>query len=346
MRHENLSHYAGEPAPVAKYVAFALGLLLTVTSVAISMMTAWGHGTNMLGQLTWPVLMSAPVLVVHFASFIRPLFGRYAKLGLPSIWMLGLLLVQYNHASFFLAGQYHLGETRAAAVSITPETPPSGFIPKRSLTDVADDIASTKASQSKLAQRSCSENCGWIRVQRDTLAARLDALNIEAEDVRRWQAMQERHAEQIARDRAQRDVARDDPVLASLSAWVGVTVSQLGLITAVLFSVMLDVTASLCWTAWSRSLAVTAAIPVTPPVSVTDSTSVTPEPTFTKPPAKKSTSHRTLAQLVDLARPAVEAGELPLTVTPLMTYLECGRTRASEVRKILLAANDPLRDAA
>ncbi|MGY6272150.1 hypothetical protein ACXIUT_20875 [Achromobacter denitrificans] len=308
--------------------------------MALSVMLAWAHSPTLLGQATWSVLMVTPVLAVHFIPALIRMLDRTARLGMGAIWVVSLLLVQLNHASFFLSGQHYMGDVRANAILVEQAVSSSVSTPRRSLTDIAGDVAKTKASLSKVASRPCVENCGWIKVQRDTLTARLEALIVEANEVRRWQAERDRQMVLAERERNRRDAARDDPVLASVSAWAGMTITQLGLITAVLFSVVLDVMAGLCWLSWSRKTTVTEPTITGPFMKTVTQPLLETLPGVTETAAMLATAAHDDPDILKV-QSGLESGQVRLTVDSIRQYLRCSQEKARRIRRELRPAVQP-----
>jgi hypothetical protein len=99
--------------------------------------------------------------------------------------------------------------------------------------------------------RRCFGDCPSLRVARLSLDAKLDALNIEADQAKRRQAIEDREREEtaritVARD-ALRDSVRDDPVTSRLAVSLGVTAASLDLASGLVFAAVLEGVACLFW---------------------------------------------------------------------------------------------------
>jgi hypothetical protein len=88
--------------------------------------------------------------------------------------------------------------------------------------------------------RYCAGNCATLEARRTTLAARVDALNAEADDIRRQQAADDRAT-------ARRDALRADPVTSRVAALLGVPASRIDLLFGSLFAAVLEGVACLLW---------------------------------------------------------------------------------------------------
>ncbi len=120
--------------------------------------------------------------------------------------------------------------------------------------------------------RYCVGNCVTLEGRRVTLAARIDALNAEADEVRRQQAVADRVT-------ARQDALFADPVASRLAALLGTTTARIDLLTGLVFAAVLEGVACLLWTVALR-------LPLPKPLPVV--TGVTPAavtvtPTVTQP---------------------------------------------------------------
>ncbi len=208
---------------------------------------------------------------------------------------------------------------RAAAVDL----PSLKSEPKRNLTSVLSDQAKikTELAVKSLAQTQCGDSCFTLKVKVISLSARLDALNAEADDARRWQAQQDRHEEL-------KDEVRDDPVTMRLANWTGVTVMQMGLVRSFLFSAILEGVACWCWYVAFQFRDSSATQSVTPLVTavseVTNAGNVDVMPPL-------SILDR---QVEELAK-EVRAGRLKLTVNSMRAYCRCAQKKATELKRLV-----------
>ncbi|MGE8450071.1 MAG: hypothetical protein ACN6OP_05475, partial [Pseudomonadales bacterium] len=96
--------------------------------------------------------------------------------------------------------------------------------------------------------------------RRVTLAAKLDALDAEADDIRHGQA---------ADDRAmtRRDALATDPVTGRLAALLGTTVARVDLLSGLIFAAVLEGVACLLWTIALQPRPALGTAAVVPPVT-------------------------------------------------------------------------------
>jgi hypothetical protein len=130
----------------------------------------------------------------------------------------------YGHATFFLLAQAHAGERRAASVP-SPTMPPA-----LSLAAIMNERAVVTAQLAAADVHRCIGDCPSLRVRRERLAAKLDALNAQADDVRRIDAQHDRIA-------AQRDALLADPVTSRLATLLAIPAARVELLTSFLFKV-------------------------------------------------------------------------------------------------------------
>lgn len=267
-----------------RHWTLALATLATTTALSLSILAGWQRGGTLPERFIWIAIGVVLVTSAHLLpALIRdaPILVR----GVGSVlWGACLLTACYGHAVFFAFAQQHAGEQRASTVQATA-VPSSA----RSLTAVMAERAAATAQLATANARYCVGNCVTLESRRTTLAAKLDALDAEADDVRRQQAATDRVT-------AQRDALLVDPVTARLAALLGTTTARVDLLTGLAFAAVLEGVACLLWSVALRSPlpvvtgdaapAVTVTRTVTEPVvaSVTDAADMTqPAVTPTRP---------------------------------------------------------------
>ncbi|WP_420956474.1 hypothetical protein ACNSZH_30770 [Burkholderia gladioli] len=87
--------------------------------------------------------------------------------------------------------------------------------------------------------RYCNGNCATLEGRQVTLAAKIDALNAEADDIRRQQVTTDRVTER-------RDALLADPVTSRLAALLGTTIARVDLLTGLAFAAVLEGVACVC----------------------------------------------------------------------------------------------------
>jgi len=297
----------------------ALAIPATGTAICMSVLAGWQRGGWLSERLVW---VAASVVLVGGAHLL-PALCRSAPLSVRGIgallWLGCMAAASWGHATFFLLAQSHAGEVRVSAVSV------ASVPAHRALTAVMAERASVSADLAVADARHCIRDCPTLRVRRTSLAARLDALDAEAVDVRRYQAIEDSNA-------SHRDAARDDPVTARLATLRGVTDARLELLTSLVFAAVLEGMACLLW--WI-ALVPQGTSPVTDrrdPVSAV-TTDVPDVTTADAPPVPVMTEPETE---VTRLRREIEAGLLRPTVASIRNRLGCSQAKAAALRKLVI----------
>ncbi|MBO2979037.1 hypothetical protein [Burkholderia pseudomallei] len=313
--------------------AFFLAIGATSTAVSLSILAGWQRGGTLAERLAWVAIGVVLVISAH----LLPALVRSWSLAVRSVacllWIACMATTCYGHAMFFLLAQRHAGEQRAAVA--VPATGPAP--PERTLTAIMADRAIVTRQLTFTTARRCPRDCAGLEARRATLSAKLDALEAEATDVRRWQAAADRVT-------AQRDALLADPVTARLAALLGTTVSRTDLLSGLAFAAVLEGVACLLWTIALRSR------PVPPSVTAVMAPAMAnraPEPMSNEPepdshmsasdpvtplPVAKS-SNPDLMQLVQ----DIAAGRVRPTVADIRRHLGCSQARAAALRRQLTA---------
>lgn len=217
-----------------------LGLASTSTALCMSVLAGWQRGGWLSERIAWVALGAVLVLSAH----LLPSLCRTAPVGVRlvgrGLWVLCMAVTCYGHSMFFLLAQQHAAELRT---SVQPVPAPTS---SRNLTVVMSERASVIAQLATARARYCAGNCATLEARRDTLAARLDALNAEAEDVRRTQAADDRAA-------ARRNALVADPVTSRVAMLLGMTTTRIDLLSGLAFAAVLEGVACLLWTVALRS---------------------------------------------------------------------------------------------
>lgn len=272
-------------------------------------------------------------VVLVMSAHLLPALLRGAAGGIRWVgywlWAACMLATINSHAYFFLFAQQHAAQIRADAAPIVLTTPL-----KRSLTTVVGERADVLARLAVANAQSCSGKCTTLAVRRAALAARLDALEAEASDIRRAQALDDRAI-------AQHDALSTDPVITRLAALLGTTGARVDLLTGLAFSAVLEGVACLLWrlTFQPRSARPTAPVvstvvpPVTQSRALDDSDlhghAIPSDPTTLLP--TPGTGSHDVTQLVG----EIAAGRLRATVADIRRHLGCSQARAIALRRQL-----------
>lgn len=308
-----------------------------MTAACLSIQSGLQRGGFPAERALWVAVGVVLVVAAHLLpALCRPYGWRVRAVG-ALLWVGCVAATCYGHAVFFLMAQKHAGELRAAAVPVVTAH-------GRSLTEITADRAGVVARLARVTAHRCFEPCTSLRVDRETLAGRRDALDVEANEARRAEAAQDRAA-------AARDAALADPVTGALTAF-GVAAPRTELVTGLAFAAALEAVACFAWLLALSPAAVTE-IPVTPAQQESNAKSVTavtpashgatPVVTVTEPAVTAFASPPPMLTLPVVETPddvtrvttAIEAGTLRATVVEIRKFLGCSQTRAAAVRKQL-----------
>lgn len=249
-----------------RHWALVLAIGATSTALCLSVLAGWQRGGSLPERLVWVAIG----LVLVTSAHLLPALLRDAPILVRAIgsvlWAACLATACIGHAVFFVMAQQHAGELRMSAVPAAPVST-SG----RSLTAIMADRATVTAQLAAAKARYCAGNCVTLEARRVTLAAKVDALNAEADDIQRQQAADDRVT-------ARRDALRADPVTSRLATLLGVPVARIDLLLGSMFAAVLEGVACLLWTMALRSSSLPFLTGVTTPAiaTVTDSFVATP----------------------------------------------------------------------
>ncbi|TPA31611.1 hypothetical protein DIJ61_04415 [Burkholderia pseudomallei] len=249
--------------------AFALAIAATGTAITLSVLSGWQRGGSIPERLVWVAIGIVLVASAHLLPALVYSASWTLRGVATGLWLGCMAAAVYGHSTFFLLAQAHAGERRAA--SVPSPTMPSGL----NLAAVMNERAEVTAQLAAADVRRCVGDCPTLRVRRARLAAKLDALNAQADDVRRIDAQHDRIA-------AQRDALLADPVTSRLATLLAIPSARVELLSSLLFAAVLEGVACLLWSVSLRSPtlpAVVAAVtvPAPPPItSAGEATTVTP----------------------------------------------------------------------
>ncbi|WP_155632080.1 hypothetical protein [Burkholderia vietnamiensis] len=174
-----------------------LAIAATGTSVCMSVLAGWQRGGWLSERLVW---IATGVVLVAGAHLLPALYRSVPsaiRLVGGLLWWACMAATAYGHGVFFLFAQQHAGAVRQAAAQV------AAIPAHRDLTVVMGERADVVASLATANARRCVGNCATLQIRRTSLTARLDALDAEAAQVRRYQAIEERNV-------AHRDSAREN----------------------------------------------------------------------------------------------------------------------------------------
>ncbi|CAJ6032300.1 putative twin-arginine translocation pathway signal protein [Burkholderia pseudomallei] len=238
--------------------AFALAIAATGTAITLSVLSGWQRGGSIPERLVWVAIGIVLVTSAHLLPALVHSASWTLRGVAAGLWLGCMAAAVYGHSTFFLLAQAHAGERRAASV-------PSPTIPSTlSLAAVMNERAVVTAQLAAANVRRCIGDCTTLRVRRARLAAKLDALNAQADDVRRIDAQHDRIV-------AQRDALLADPVTWRVATLLAIPAARVELLSSLLFAAVLEGVACLLWSVSLRSptlpAAVAAVMVPTPPVT-------------------------------------------------------------------------------
>lgn len=299
----------------------------TIVAVGLSVAGAWQRA----GLPIERALFAALVVLLTLSAHMLPALCRGGSGGAVRagwvLWGACLISVCWGHLAFFSAAERHAGVLRAAELAPVPILDHASGIVARPLTQVAADRARVMADAERL--RVVVTRCPDCLAQRSRLLgleAQVVALETEEQEARRRIALQSEAVAATTLQRAAESAAATDPVASRVAALLGLTPDAIALTLAGLSAATLELVGGLLW--W-RYRAVTTSSNA--PVTVPDA-SVVPVPETPDTPTVAPPTHEPNA-LAD----AVRRGELRPTVAAIRKFLGCSQTRATEVRRRLLA---------
>ncbi|WP_066731104.1 hypothetical protein [Cupriavidus sp. D384] len=312
-------------------VPLAIGA--TATAVCLSVLASWQRGGALAERLVWVATGLVLVLCAHLLpALIRD--ARPAVRGMVAVlWLACMVTACYGHLTFFLLAQLRAGEQRAA--SVAAPTPPL----ERNLTAVMAERATVTGQLARANARGCQRDCESLEALRVTLAAKLDALNAEADEIRRHQATNDRAM-------AQRDAMATDPVTARLAGLLGTTGARIDLLSGLAFAAVLEGVACLLWTVGLQSRP-QAPDPLLRPAPINRSHASAPasQKVVTNsrrpeaPPVSSLVGMKSGYTDADVAQLAqdIAAGLVRPTVAEIRRHLGCSQARATALRRQVAA---------
>ncbi|EON14920.1 hypothetical protein [Pandoraea sp. SD6-2] len=310
-------------------LALWLAVAATATAISISVIAGGQRGGALAERVVWVTLGVVLVMSAHLLpALLRGATGGIRWIGYW-LWAACMLAAINSHAYFFLFAQQHAAQIRADAAPVVLTTPL-----KRSLTVVMGERADVLARLAIANAQPCSGKCATLETRRITLTAKLKALEAEASDVRRAQALDDRAI-------AQHDALATDPVTARLAALLGTTGARVDLLAGLAFAAVLEGVACLLWrlTFQPRSARPTAPVvsTVVPPVTQSRANDdsylhghAIPNDSTTSLSTPGTGSHDVTQLVGDIA-----AGRLRATVADIRRHLGCSQARAIALRRQL-----------
>lgn len=311
-----------------RVISSAIAVTATATAIGLSAVAGIQRG----GWESERALLIAMGVVLVVAAHLIPALtrGKPARVRVIgfAIWAAAMAATCYGHATFFVFAASHAGNLRAGHVTAAAVTG------SRDPVTIARDRAAVAGKLAQAQAERCRRACPELQARRARLAGEIQALDVER-DIAALASS--------ARDRVtvERNLAARDPMTAAL----GLSPMAVGM----LFAIVLEGVACLCWTLALAPVDRMTVEPVTAPETerhIAPATHPTP-PTTAEPgigvtakPAEKATATKPApppASDSDLerARAAVEANQLRATVIEIRKFLECSQSRAAAIAKQL-----------
>ncbi|GJG99160.1 hypothetical protein [Paraburkholderia terrae] len=329
-----------------------LAVTATGTAVCLSVLAGWQRGGTLPERVVWVAIGIVLVASAHLLPTLVRGSPVTVRLMGYLLWGACMVTACYGHATFFLLAQLHAGDVRASAV--TDDVTDIATRPARALTLVMEERATVTRELALARVQRCSRDCARLEVRRVTLAAKLDALNAEADEIRRLQA---------GRDRAlaQRDALRADPVTSQLATSIGVGTARVDMLSGLVFAAILEGVACLLWTVALRPTSLLASVPVVSEAMPVANVTVVPQQPVTASHTEEIVSREAVMDrhaavtgghpprddpvtpLPDVSPDGdvtrlvddIAAGRVRATVADIRRYLGCSQARASALRRQL-----------
>ena len=352
----------------------------TTTALGVSVLAGWQRGGLLAERIAWVAIGAVLVMSAHVLPALCRTAPAAVRVVGTGLWLVCMVTTCYGHAIFFVLAQEHAGAMRVAALPpvalpTMPVVSPPERSPARGLAAIAAERADVTAELARANARRCVGDCPSLRVTRLSLDAKLDALNIEADQAKRRQAIEDREREETARITVTRDALRDsvsrDPVTDRLATALGVTTARIDLASGLIFAGVLEGVACLFWflalapvvpadatvvasapelvaesqrdadsVAPDDSLAAGAVVRGSSPVTASHAPVVTGDSAVVAVVTTRGTAtdRQPTTDLPKLAQ-AIEAGQVRPTVADIRRYLGCSQARATALRRQLTSTN-------
>jgi hypothetical protein len=234
-----------KPNPI-RWIAFAVAMLATGSSIAISVQAGLERGGTSAEQGIWIAVALALLLSAHLIPSIVRGANPVVRIVAILLWLASMASTGYTHGTFFLTAQQHAGEVRAGQVS-TPYIARHEASSGETITALLQQQARLQEAMNQTSLLKCAGDCRALTVRRRTLRDRLDSIKGQLDEARRNERADDRQAAERARALARQDEQRNDPVSNRLSAWLGVPVASLDLSVAIFFGWLLESVACFFW---------------------------------------------------------------------------------------------------
>lgn len=313
-----------------RYPALVLAGVATGTSICMSVLAGWQRGGWLAERIVWVAIGVVLVAGAHLLPALCRSIPVAVRLTGGLLWLGCMGATACGHSTFFLLSQQHAGAVRASMVPVV------AVAVHRDLPAIMSERAGVVATLATANARRCVAPCPTLQGRRDSLTARLDALDAEADQVRRYQAAEDGNT-------SSRRASQADPVTSRLAASLGLPEGRLDLLAGLAYAGTLECVACLLW--WIALLpekqsvvdnsAVTPA--VQPVVTVTGPATPQADPS---PVARIRHASTRRADKTDIARLKrdIESGIVRPTVTNIRQHLGCSQAKAAALRRQVVSS--------
>lgn len=307
-----------------------LAIPATVTATCLSMLSGWQRGGWLPERLLWVAIGVVLVVSAHLLPALCRNTTPAARCAGGTLWICCMAAACYGHATFFVLAQQHAGDMRAATVT----APVSIVATGRGLSQIAGDRATTLAQLATVTLSRCGGKCAAALMKRATLAARLDALEVEAAEARRQEVAVDRFNAQQDRVAVVRDAMRADPVTIRMASLLGISAARIELLSGLVFAAVLEGVACLCW--------MLALHPMGDVRSIAIAAETRMVATANQPAEASATPCVNPDNAVACLAAEIAAGRMRATVADIRLHLRCSQSRAQSLRRQLLARPMPV----
>ncbi|QDH60979.1 hypothetical protein [Pandoraea pnomenusa] len=311
-------------------VPLVLASIATVISLGVGVYSACDSAGAFSERLMRSALVCVSVMCAHLLPAKLRAFVGIRKCGAAFIWGLAFVVVLYAQLTFFLVAQRHAGDLRAAEISLPEDFSGRGVLPARSRVDIANDVQHVEIELARIRRLQCTRSCPWLQTRLDSLVAQRKALDVESDEAKRREMLDDRHEARLAQFEAQRAAARSDPVATSVASWIGTTEQRFELVVALVYAVVLEGAAIAGWALVMKEDVSRASASASTHDCERESSTTSPPEIVSAGPFEGADDDRQLEQI----HLAVGAGQIRLTQDAIRVHLSCGQKRAGELNRL------------
>lgn len=308
-----------------RVLTISMAIAVTGLAVALAAASAWGRASGLHQKFLLSGISMAVVVSVHLAP---ALLRSIPPLVIWPFWCMCLVGAIYMHANFMI-----VAASDAALVRLASS--PVAVARAEQRAAVEEALSSIRARPAGQIARQLS----WT-----THPARIAALEVELQEAQRADSLRAQLVTLAAGAAAAAAGATADPVAERLAGLVGVTANSMGLAASVLFAGLLEVLGMMLWFVSladrKRLVADAEILPTQAAPIVQQVVQVNVQPP--EQPSLNDVVHadahepaQVASDDLSLLRAAIERGECQSTLNSIRTFMRCGQSRASELRRAL-----------